>query len=72
MKKDYAGKIKLYADENIRYGIVLALRLQGVNMMHSREVGLTTEDDQVHFQYAKKTNRWLLTIDKGLLNHNNI
>lgn len=70
MKKDYAGKIKLYADENIRYGIVLALRLQGVNIKHSREVGLTTKDDQVHFQYARKTNRWLLTIDKGFLNHN--
>lgn len=70
MKKDYAGKIKLYADENIRYEIVLALRSQGVNIKHSREVGLTTKDDQVHFQYAKKTNRWLLTIDKGFLNHN--
>ena len=70
MKKDYTGKIKLYADENVRYGIVLTLRSQGVNIKHSREIGLTAKDDQAHFQYAKKTNRWLLTIDKGFLNHN--
>ena len=70
MKKGYAGRIELYADENIRYGIVLALRSQGVNIKHSREIGLTAKDDQAHFQYAKKTNRWLLTIDKDFLNHN--
>lgn len=69
MKEDYVGKIKLYADENIRYGIILALRRQGVNIKHSKEVGLTSRDDQVHFQYAKKTNRWLLTTDNGFLNH---
>ena len=70
MKEGYTGKIKLYADENIRYGIVLALRLQGINIKHASEVKLTNRDDQVHFQYAKKTNRWLLTTDRDFLNHN--
>jgi len=70
MKKEYAGKIKLYADENIRYGIVLVLKEQGVNIKHSKEVGLINRDDQTHFQYAKKTNRWLLTTDRDYLNHN--
>ncbi len=70
MKKGYVGKIKLYADENIRYGIVLALRAQGINIKHASEVNLTNRDDQVHFQYAKKTNRWLLTTDREFLNHN--
>jgi predicted nuclease of predicted toxin-antitoxin system len=70
MKKEYAGKIKLYADENIRLGIVLALRLQGINIKHSSEVNLINRDDQDHFQYAKKTKRWLLTTDKDFLNHN--
>lgn len=63
------GKIKLYADENIRYGIVLALRLQGINIKHASEVNLRNRDDQVHFQYAKRTNRWLLTTDRKFLNH---
>jgi len=69
MKEGYTGRIKLYADENIRYGIVLALRLQGVNIKHASEVDLTNRDDPVHFQYAKKTNRWLLTTDRHFLNH---
>lgn len=64
------GKIKLYADENIRYAIVLALRSQGINIKHAIEVNLTNKDDQDHFQYAKKTNRWLLTTDRDFLNHN--
>lgn len=70
MKENYSGKIKLYADENIRYGIVLALRLQGINIKHAKEENLTDRNDQDHFQYAKRTNRWLLTTDKGFLNHN--
>ena len=69
-KKDYVGKIKLYADENIRYGIVLALRALGVNIKHASEVNLTNRDDRTHFQYAKKTGRWLLTTDRHFLNHN--
>lgn len=69
-KKDFAGRIRLYADENIRYGIVLVLRLKGVNIKHASEVGLTKKDDQAHFQYAKKTKRWLLTTDRDFLNHN--
>ena len=69
MKKEYVGKIKIYADENIRYGIVLVLRLQGVNIKHASEVNLTNKPDEDHFQYAKKTNRWLLTTDKHFLNY---
>lgn len=69
MKKEYTGKIKLYADENIRYGIVLAFRLQGINIKHAREVNLTNRSDRGHFQYAKRTNRWLLTTDRDFLNH---
>jgi len=65
--KEYVGKIKLYADENIRYGIVLVLRSQGINIKHATEVMLIHKDDQCHFQYAKETNRWLLTTDKGFL-----
>jgi len=70
MKDGHTGKIKLYADENIRYGIVLALRRQGVNIKHASEVNLTNRDDEVHFQYAGKKNRWLLTTDRHFLNHN--
>ncbi len=70
IKEEYVGKIKLYADENVRYAIALALRLQGVNIKHASEVGLTNRDDRVHLQYAKRTNRWLLTTDKDFLNHN--
>ena len=70
MQKEYMGKVKLYADENIRYGMVLALRLQGINIKHATEVNLTNRDDKDHFQYAKRTNRWLLTTDRGFLNHN--
>ncbi len=68
-KKEYLGRIKLYADENIRYAIVLALRLQGINIKHATEVSLTNKDDQIHFQYAKKTNRWLLTTDRDFLDN---
>ncbi len=67
--KEYVGKIKLYADENIRYGIVLALRLQGVNIKHACEVNLSDGDDQCHFQYARKTDRWLLTTDRDFLDN---
>lgn len=69
-KNEHVGKIKLYADENIRYAIVLALRLQGINVKHASEVNLLNKDDQDHFQYAKRTNRWLLTSDRDFLNHN--
>jgi len=69
-KNTHVGKIKLYADENIRYAIVLALRLQGINVKHASEVNLLNKDDQDHFQYAKRTNRWLLTSDRDFLNHN--
>jgi len=68
-KKEYVGRIKLYADENIRYAIVLALRLQGINIKHATEVNLTNKDDHIHFQYAKKTDRWLLTTDRDFLNN---
>lgn len=68
-KKEHMGKIKLYADENIRYAIVLALRSQGINIKHASEVNLTNKDDQDHFQYAKRTNSWLLTTDRDFLNH---
>jgi len=69
VKRAYVGRIKLYADENIRYAIVLALRLQGINIKHAIEVNLRNKDDQTHFQYAKKTNRWLLTTDRDFLNN---
>lgn len=69
-KNTHVGKIKLYADENIRYAIVLALRLQGINVKHASEANLLNKDDQDHFQYAKRTNRWLLTSDRDFLNHN--
>jgi len=69
-KNTHVGKIKLYADENIRYAIVLALRLQGINVKHASEVNLLNKEDQDHFQYAKRTNRWLLTSDRDFLNHN--
>lgn len=48
-KNEHVGKIKLYADENIRYAIVLALRLQGINVKHASEVNLLNKDDQDHF-----------------------
>jgi len=67
--KEYVGKIKLYADENIRYGIVLALRLQGINIKHASEVNITNRDDKCHFQYARKTDRWLLTTDRDFLDN---
>lgn len=69
-KKEYAGKIKLYADENIRIGIVLVLRRFGVNVKHASEVGILNRDDRTHFQFAKKTKRWLLTTDRHFLDNN--
>jgi hypothetical protein len=69
IKTEFTGKIKLYADENIRLGIVQVLRMQGVNIRHAGEVGLTQKDDNTHYQYAKKTGRWLLTTDKDFLNN---
>ena len=69
MKTQFPGKIKLYADENIRFGIVQVLRMQGINILHACEVGLVNRDDNTHFQYAKKTGRWLLTTDRDFLNH---
>ena len=68
-KTKFPGKIKLYADENIRFGIVKVLRMQGINVRHACEVGLVNRDDKTHFQYAKKTGRWLLTTDRDFLNH---
>lgn len=70
-KKEYMGRIKLYADENIRYGIVSALRFQGINIKHAIDVKLRSKDDHAHFQYAKKTKRWLLTTDRDFLNNRN-
>ncbi len=70
MKEKYVGKIKLYADENIRYAIVLALRSQGINIKHASEVNMKNREDREHFQYARKSNRWLLTTDKDFLDHN--
>ena len=70
-KKEYVGRIRLYADENIRYGIVLALRLQGINIKHATEVNLRNKEDHTHFQYAKKTDRWLLTTDRDFLDNKN-
>ena len=64
------GTIKLYADENIRYGIVLVLRSLGINIRHASEVNLINRDDKDHFQFAKKTKRWLLTTDRDFLDHN--
>lgn len=69
-KKEYPGRIKLYADENIRLGIVLVLRKLGVNVKHASEVDLLNKDDKTHFQYAKKTKRWLLTTDRHFLDNN--
>jgi uncharacterized protein with PIN domain len=68
-KAQFPGKIKLYADENIRFDIVKVLRMQGINVRHACEVGLVNRDDKTHFQYAKKTGRWLLTTDRGFLDH---
>lgn len=68
-KTQVPGKIKLYADENIRYGIVQVLRMQGINVKHASEVNLTNRDDKTHFQYSQKTDRWLLTTDKDFLNN---
>ena len=68
-KTQFHGKIKIYADENIRYGIVLVLRNQGINIKHACEVNMTHKDDKTHFQYAKKAGKWLLTTDRGFLNH---
>ena len=68
-KKEYVGKIKLYADQNIRYGLVLALRSQGINIKHASEVGLLDRDDHRHFQYAQRIDRWLLTTDGHFLDN---
>lgn len=43
--------------------------MQGINIKHANEVNLINRDDKTHFQYAKKTGRWLLTSDKDFLNH---
>ncbi len=69
MKEAYLGKIKLCADENIRFGMVQALRLQKVNIKHAKEVNMVNMSDQANFQYAKQAKRWLLTTDRHFLNN---
>jgi len=68
-KPDYPGKIKLYADENIKLDMVEFLRERGVNIQHATEVGLSKRSDRDHFRYARKVNRWLLTTDRDYLDH---
>jgi len=68
-KAEFPGRIKLYADENIAFDVVKILRDKGINVKHAREVGLVNKDDMTHFQYARKTGRWLLTTDRHFLNH---
>ncbi|TAE33093.1 MAG: hypothetical protein EAZ92_00905 [Candidatus Kapaibacterium sp.] len=45
-------KIALLCDEHIPYGIVTALRLRGVEIMHIEELGRKGLSDAEHLEYA--------------------
>ncbi len=55
--------ISLYADEDIPLPLVKALRLQGINVICTRDVQMLGKTDEEQLQYA-------LTRESALLSHN--
>ena len=68
--KFYPGRIKFYADEDVDMRLIRYLRdKHKINIATAIEKGFTSRDDKFHFQEAKRQGRFLLTCDKGYLNH---
>lgn len=63
------GKAKFYADHNVDYSIVLALRMKKYDVEAAKDIGAENQSDEYHFKRAFRTRRVLLTLDRGFLDN---
>lgn len=69
-KNTLTGRVKFYADEDVPMQLIKYIRNRHrVNITSAVEMGFTGRDDMFQFQEAKHQHRFLLTCDKGFLNH---
>lgn len=58
--------MKLLADQNVRFRVVLALRKAGYDILHTSEIELATAEDEFIFNTALADERILITLDEGI------
>ena len=62
-----AERIRFHLDEHIDPAIARGLRRQGIDVTTTVEAGLLSRSDQVHLDYARTSQRVLVTHDADFL-----
>lgn len=57
--------MKFLVDQNVRYRVVVALRMAGYNATHTSEIGLSTIEDEIILEKSVKEGLILITFDEG-------
>ena len=60
-------ELKFYLDENISPRIASALKMDGIDVVSARELGVLGDSDENHLQRATKMGRVLCTQDRDYL-----
>ena len=65
----FQGKVRFYADHNVDYAFVEALRIKKYDVETARDIGAERQPDEFHFRRAFKSKRVLLTLDRDFLDN---
>lgn len=60
-------KVSFYTDEHISNSVVKGLRLRGVDVLTTKEAGMSGATDEEHIAFAKKEERVIFTQDEDFL-----
>ncbi len=63
------GKVRCYADHNVDYSIIEALRMKKYDVESAKDIRADNQPDNFHFRRAFQTKRVLITLDKDFLNN---
>lgn len=58
--------MKFWADQNVRFRAVLALRKSRYDILHTSEIGLATTEDEFVLNTSVTDGRTLVTFDEGI------
>jgi len=61
--------VQFYADHNVDYSIVEALRIKKYDVETARDIGAEKQHDEFHFRRAFRSKRVLLTLDRDFLDN---
>ncbi len=67
--KSIEGQVEFYADHNLDYSIVEALRIKKFNIETAKDIKAESQSDEFHYKYTFNSKKVLLTLDDDFLNN---